>query len=149
MGYEEAILPSKEHSFSIEQMCTSSVITQAYYFQEKGFCASKFSKEPWWDRLHPFGYQHDYQVTAGREYNYESIMHYGSDTFSSNVWSTNPEPMSIHNVPTVRWKQGRPGYQPPEKVTEENAELIPRLSDQKRPSDGDAQGVRRLYPWQG
>lgn len=74
-------------------------------------------------------------------------MRYASD-FYGKAELADTIPSNVYNVPLVKWKSGGEGYTAPEKVTEENAELM--ASDfSKGPSDGDLEGVRELYPCEG
>lgn len=137
--------------FPIDEICTSSVISRMKPYKAVDFAAADYSTEPFWDVDHKDengnkdGHWHEYTSSTDRDYEYDSIMHYASEHWSSNGISDDPEDDTVHNVPLVRWKQGGPGYKPPEKVTEENAELIPYNT---KVSDGDTKGVKALYPWQ-
>jgi hypothetical protein len=79
-----------------------------------------------------------YQQSYGKDYDYDSIMHYDSRTDSSM------RDGGVRDVHLVRWKNGRPsdGSGP----DDSNAELIPYNVEI---TDSDKERIQFLYQWQG
>jgi hypothetical protein len=103
---------------------------------------------PFWDEFHidangrPDGFEHMWSVLHSKPYDVNSIMHYASTTGAAMTG----DELTVYNAPLVKWKDGREGYQAPSQVSGLNAELI-MFDAAQGPSDGDAEVIRKLYPW--
>jgi hypothetical protein len=134
----------------MEELCASPWYPRFSPWMEIGFDAFSYYKEPNYDGTHRDkdgnfdGEKHKEIVTYSKSYDMNSIMQYDSDASRRTDL-----PFTVHFVPLCMWKKRGPDYEPPELPTEELAELIPRPDFSGGPSDGDAWGVRTLYPWGG
>lgn len=149
--YDKAIEELERYpSITIEELCGSLYAVHDDPWRALGFWyPPSFSTEIKWDRWHKDkegnydGKKHPYELENSVKYDYDSIMHYPLSSGSGQ--ST----LTIYNAPLVRWVHGGPDYTPPAAVTEENAVLIDEIPHKRGPSDGDFDGVKRLYAWRG
>jgi hypothetical protein len=149
-GYEQALaeLPNRPDR-SIEGLCNSATHTFMEPWKSMGFMPYAWSTRTMWEWAHQDangnknGLYHQWTKMQSRDYDISSIMHYSS----AQGIKANVGPTTVYNAPLVAWKNGGPGYQPPDQVTEQNAELIPIRWG--LPSPGDIEAVYELYPWGG
>ncbi|KAG9186329.1 hypothetical protein G6011_02885 [Alternaria panax] len=129
LGYDEAKAEIESHSewgISIDEVCKSNNL---------GFTHGL-------DFMAPTQYTLDMGSgrvqSSGSSYDHDSIMQY-----SSVALAKNGQTKAVKDLPIVRWKNGRPqdGL-----VDDSNAQFIYINTE---PSDGDKEGVQRLYPWIG
>ncbi|KAH7094347.1 hypothetical protein FB567DRAFT_574381 [Paraphoma chrysanthemicola] len=148
-GYRRAkeLLP-QYFAFTMHELCASAIYTQDEPWYSLGFTPFEWSTWTWWDRTHKDangnddGFEHMQSVFHAKPYDYDSIMHYGSEAGTSVPFNQ----LTVQNAPLIRWKQGREGYQAPSQATDQNAQLIiPPFG--RGPSDGDFEFVQKLYPW--
>ncbi|KAH7094349.1 hypothetical protein FB567DRAFT_565664 [Paraphoma chrysanthemicola] len=152
-GYDVAVaLIGNFPEITIDALCHSQLLSRDTFWQSIHFAPHDFSTDFFWERDHrdqngnPDGLLHTYYVSHNKEYDVNSIMHYLSSTANkADVGGSIPR--TVYNSPLVKWKNGGERYTPPEKVTEENAELIPD-NMAAIPSKGDYEGIKAMYPWQ-
>lgn len=113
---------------TIEQVCAGED-GAAEYYGWAGPDAYKLDFGEQYDARHP--------VTFGPSYDRHSIMGYGSTAYSGKG-----EDAGVTELPLVWWKNGKPVDD--SKPNAENAELISTNLDV---SDGDAEGIKAIYPW--
>ena len=76
-------------------------------------------------------------------YDYSSIMHYKSTDFSGGKDFN----AGIGAMPLVRWAKGAPDYQPPSGTPKFPEAVFLVAPKDYKPSAGDLDGVKKLYPW--
>jgi hypothetical protein len=137
----------------MEMLCQSSLTSRENPWSDIGFQPFSYSTEPFLERDYEDENgnkdeaQHKYYIKCGKKYDTDSIMYYSSDYYGKEGFS-DKIPRNVYNVPLVKWKNGGEVYTAREKITEENAELTTR-DFSKGPGDGNLEGVRELYPWEG
>ncbi|KAH4196137.1 hypothetical protein HBI06_173340 [Parastagonospora nodorum] len=151
--YEEALEELKNHpSITMEELCRSFYAVYQNPWRDLGFWAPpSFSTETTWDCWHKDedgnydGMKQPYRLEYSDNYNYDS----DSTMYYSSILASEKRPLTVFNAPLVRWVHGGPDYTLPTAVTEGNAVLIGEIPYKRGPSDGDFDGVKRLYPWRG
>ena len=94
------------------------------------------------DEYDKHGNKHTLFVNSDLEFDDESIMLYSSTEFMNPA----NDPHDVMQVPLAFWKHRGMGYDPPEEFTKDDLQLIPV---NWKVSEGDGEGVRHLYPWEG
>jgi hypothetical protein len=105
---------------NIDIFCKTNLFSRDMPRGDIGFESHRYSMEPTLER--------DHKDIIG---NTDGIRH---------VLVREPQQRSVFNVPLVKWKHGREGYDSPDKVNEENAKVMqPKWS--KGLSYGDKAGI--------
>ncbi|KAF2648075.1 hypothetical protein K491DRAFT_722874 [Lophiostoma macrostomum CBS 122681] len=130
MGYAECERRT-DRKHTMEEICKSSDLGYRYDFP----LAAQMSTEN--RRMVEDGREMEQYRNYPRPYDLHSIMHYSSRQGAADQ-------SSWREAPLVKWKNGGPGYNPPQLITDRDIEPIYPNTEV---SDGDADAIRYLYPW--
>jgi hypothetical protein len=125
----KAELINQNTPYTLEDLCTSHSASRAELWASIGFAYS-YSTHPYWETEHKDSrgwfddWKHEYKLTIGRQYDLNSIMRYHS--YRNHKPNVEVQvPLTVMNLPLMKWRNGGPEFVPPQQVTAANAELIP------------------------